>query len=89
LSTNVRRRSHRIAQLEASKAAHALDVETQAERRKAKEERKWFDWPQVMSSFRTEVAEVDEVEEWVRPEWEVQATEECSEVRWEMVWTFS
>lgn len=86
LSVNVRRRAHRIAQLEASKRAHGEKAAWEAyehEMAQARLNRWWF------RSYREEPKR--EVDAWEAPEWVVDGMDGkgCADVKWDIVFTVS
>ncbi|KAK4686530.1 hypothetical protein P7C73_g3598, partial [Tremellales sp. Uapishka_1] len=85
LSENVRRRAHRIAQLERSKEQWELEKWQKNEEREAiieKERRRWW------SSSKVDVPPLGD-SDWVAPEWDDTLDAACGPVQFEIVWTFS
>ncbi|WWD20263.1 hypothetical protein CI109_104739 [Kwoniella shandongensis] len=97
LSANIRKRAHRIAQLESSKADFEKIQREQADEKE--KERKWREKREWLSrTFEVTRAPVrgdevvmgeEEEERWARPEWNEEVPEECSEVRFDVVLTIS
>lgn len=96
LSVNVRRRQHRLAQLERSQRDFERRVTEKSEAARKERERvikwrkrrKWWSvW--AVRGRPTEHTQVDVApEQWVKPDWEMQ-WDGCSDLRFDIVWTIS
>ncbi|WWC65775.1 uncharacterized protein I303_108397 [Kwoniella dejecticola CBS 10117] len=90
LSANIRKRAHRIAQLEKSKR----DFEDEQESlRMEREKKRKISWLKPTSYFvdQTQVDPLEEeVQEWVKPDWTAEVPEECNkDVSFDIVFTIS
>ena len=91
LSVNVRRRAHRIAQLEASKRDWEEDQRRAELGRGKQAKREW--WSTFAETTRAPNAppRMEEAEQavWEKPEWSTEDVQECSSTTFDLVWTIS